>query len=250
MTRSDQTPSASAPADRTAPAKVAAFQRVKTYVLERIEKGQWVEGSAIPGEEALARTFAVSRMTVNRALRELSANGVLHRVQGSGTFVAQRKYQSIVLEIRNIADEVAARGHVHRSDLQLLERCRADDNLALQFNLPLHAVLFHSVVVHFENELVIQVEDRYVNPLLAPDYLTYDFQGHTANEYLMRVAPLQGVRFTLEACMPPAHIRTMLACAANEPCIVLKRQTRSMGQTASVATLWHPAARYQFAGSF
>lgn len=250
MSKPSQSRVAAGPDDPTATPKVAAFQRVKSYVLERIETGQWVEGSAIPGEETLARTFAVSRMTVNRALRELSAEGVLHRVQGSGTFVAQRKYQSIVLEIRNIADEVAARGHVHRSDLQLLERCRADDSLALQFNLPPQSVLFHSVVVHFENDLAIQVEDRYVNPRVAPDYLTYDFGGHTANEYLMRVAPLQGVRFTLEACMPPPHVRTMLACDTHEPCLVLKRQTLSLGQTASVATLWHPASRYQFAGSF
>lgn len=250
MPKSSQTRLVATTTGPTVAPKVAAFQRVKTYVLEHIEKGQWIEGSAIPGEEALARSFAVSRMTVNRALRELSDEGVLHRVQGSGTFVAQRKYQSIVLEIRNIADEVAARGHTHRSELQLLERCRADDSLTPQFNLPPQSVLFHSVVVHFENDMAIQVEDRYVNPLVAPDYLTYDFQGHTANEYLTRVAPLQGVRFTLEACMPPPHIRTMLSCDSSEPCIVLKRQTLSMGQTASVATLWHPGSRYQFAGSF
>lgn len=250
MFKPGQTPLASAHVGQAPAPKVAAFQRIKDYVLERILSGEWVEGAAIPGEEALARTFAVSRMTVNRAFRELSVEGVLHRVQGSGTFVAQRKYQSILLEIRNIADEVAARGHAHRSDLQLLERCRADDSLALRFNLPPQSLLFHSVVVHFENELAIQVEDRYVNPLVAPDYLTHDFQSHTPNEYLMRVAPLQGVRFTLEACMPPPHIRDLLACEANEPCVVLKRQTLSLGHTASCATMWHPASRYQFAGSF
>jgi GntR family histidine utilization transcriptional repressor len=250
MSKPNQPPGVSAGASQASGPKVAAFQRIKDYVLERILSGEWVEGATIPGEEALARTFAVSRMTVNRAFRELSVEGVLHRVQGSGTFVAQRKYQSILLEIRNIADEVAARGHAHRSDLQLLERCRADDSLALQFNLPPQSLLFHSVVVHFENELAIQVEDRYVNPLVAPDYLTHDFESHTPNEYLMRVAPLQGVRFTLEACMPPPPIRDLLACGANEPCVVLKRQTLSLGHTASCATMWHPASRYQFAGSF
>lgn len=250
MSKPNHTVAAVNGASQARPTKVAAFQRVKDYVLERIQSGQWVEGAAIPGEEALAKTFAVSRMTVNRAFRELSVEGVVHRVQGSGTFVAQRKYQSILLEIRNIADEVAARGHAHRSDLQLLERCRADEALALQFNLPPQSLLFHSVVVHFENDEAIQVEDRYVNPLVAPDYLTHDFQGHTPNEYLMRVAPLQGVRFTLEACMPPAHIRDLLTCGVNEPCVVLKRQTLSLGHTASCATMWHPASRYQFAGSF
>ena len=230
--------------------KQAAYKRVKAYVLEHIQSGQWAEGSTVPGEEALAHTFGVSRMTVNRALRELSDAGLVERVQGSGTFVAQRKYQSILLEIRNIADEVASRGHVHRSDLQLLERCLADEKLALQFKVPPRTLLFHSVVVHFENDLAIQVEDRYVNPAVAPDYMTLDFQSHTPNEYLMRVAPLQGVNFTLEACMPPPNIGALLGCEVNEPCVLLKRQTRSKGHTASCATMWHPASRYQFAGSF
>ncbi len=227
-----------------------AFQRIKSYVLEQIQAGVWKEGEAIPTEEALARQFAVSRMTVNRAIRELSDEQIVLRVQGSGTFVAQQKYQSTLIDIRNIAEEIAGRGHVHRSELQQLERCKADDVLARQFELPTQHILFHSVVVHFENALPIQVEDRYVNPAIAQDYLAQDFTSQTPNAYLMRVAPLQGVNFAIEARLPPAEIAEMLGMAAQEPCLVLKRRTLSQGQVASVASLWHPASRYQFTGSF
>jgi GntR family transcriptional regulator, histidine utilization repressor len=230
--------------------KTPIYQSIKDHVLGKIQDGSWLEGSAIPPEQSLAKAFDVSRMTVNRALNELSNEGVLYRVQGSGTFVSERKYQAMLLQIKNIADEVSARGHVHRSDLQLLERCFADEFLAAQFNVSLKYPLFHSVVVHFENEFAIQVEDRYVNPVIAPEYMTHDFQSHTPNEYLMQVAPLQAVHFTIEACMPPAHISKMLNCTDSEPCLVLKRQTYSQSHTASYATLWHPATRYKFAGNF
>ena len=86
-----------------------AYERVKRYVLHRIHNGEWQEGDAIPGEEALAREFGVSRMTVNRAIRELSDEQIVERVQGSGTYVAQQKYQATLVEIRNIAEEIAAR---------------------------------------------------------------------------------------------------------------------------------------------
>jgi GntR family transcriptional regulator, histidine utilization repressor len=231
-------------------ARQPAYQAIKAHVLARIQSGQWKEGDAIPGEEALAREFGVSRMTVNRAIRELSDEQIVVRVQGSGTFVAQQKYQSTLVEIRNIADEVAARGHVHRSELQLLERCKATEAMARQFGLSARAALFHSVVVHFENELPIQVEDRYVNPQVAPDYLAQDFRSQTPNAYLMRVAPLQGVRFAIEACQPPKEIGELLHMGPHEPCLVLRRQTHSQGQVASVAAMWHPASRYQFTGSF
>lgn len=227
-----------------------AFQAIKNHVLAKIHEGVWKEGEAIPGEEALAREFGVSRMTVNRAIRELSDEQIVERIQGSGTYVAQQKYQSTVVEIRNIADEIAARGHKHRSELHRLERMKSGEALGRRFGLQADEVLFHSVVVHFENELPIQVEDRHVNPGVAPDYLAQDFSSLTPNAYLMRVAPLQGVHFEIEACLPPPHIREMLHMPATEPCLVLHRQTQSMGQVASVAVMWHPASRYRFTGHF
>jgi len=225
-----------------------AFQAIKTHVLAKIHEGVWKDGEAIPGEEALAREFGVSRMTVNRAIRELSDEQIVERIQGSGTYVAQQKYQSTLVEIRNIADEIAARGHKHRSELHRLERIKSGDALGRRFGLPADEVLYHSVVVHFENEQPIQVEDRHVNPKVAPDYLAQDFNSLTPNAYLMRVAPLQGVHFEIEACLPPPHIREMLHMPAAEPCLVLHRQTQTMGKVASVAVMWQPASRYRFTG--
>ena len=231
-------------------AAVPAFQRIKDHVLQQIHSGVWQEGQAIPSEAALVKQFNVARMTVNRALRELSDEKTLTRVQGSGTFVAQQKYQATLVELRNIADEIAARGHRHRGELQRLERCKVDTALLRQFELNAAPHLFHSVVVHFENDVPIQVEDRYVNPAVAPDYLSQDFASQTPNAYLVRVAPLQGVNFSIEASMPTPEVADLLRMEISEPCLVLRRRTRSQGQVASVSALWHPASRYQFAGSF
>lgn len=227
-----------------------AYQRIKQHVLDQIQAGHWKEGDAIPGEEALARQFGVSRMTVNRALRELGDGQVLERRQGSGTYVAPQKVQSTLLAIRNIADEIAARGHVHRSELHRLERVKAGDLLGRRFGLSPSQVLFHSVVLHFENDAPIQVEDRHVNPEVAPDYLSQDFGSQTPNAYLMRVAPLQGVSFSLEAALPPPAVADMLRMREGEPCLVLHRQTHTQGRVATLASLWHPASRFRFTGSF
>lgn len=226
------------------------FQRIKDHLLEQIAAGVWKEGDVIPSEQALVKQFGVSRMTVNRAVRELTAEQVLTRRQGSGTYVAQQKYQATLLEIKSIADEVRARGHAHRSSLQLLEQSKAGDLLAKQFELPPASILFHSVIIHFENGVPIQVEDRWVNPACAPLYMSQDFAAITPNEYLMAAAPLQGATYSIEALSPPRDIADMLAIDTRQPCLVLKRQTRSAGQVASIATMWHPGHRYQFAGSF
>lgn len=229
--------------------RVPAFLQIKNYLLGEIQAGHWREGEAIPSEQALAKQFGVSRMTVNRAVRELTDEQILSRIQGSGTYVAQQKYQATLVEIKNIADEVRARGHRHRSELHLLERSKATEILAFPFRVKAGHTLFHSVIVHFENEIPIQVEDRWVNPEVAPDYMEQDFSALTPNEYLMVAAPLQGVNYSIEALNPPSGIADMLQIQT-EPCLVLKRRTLSKGQVASVVTMWHPGSHYQFAGSF
>ena len=125
------------------------------------------------------------------------------------------------------------RGHVHRSELHRLERSKASELLARQFSLATGDALFHSIIVHFENDLPIQVEDRWVNPDVAPDYMQQDFSTTTPNEYLMVAAPLQGVNYRIEALGAPRDIADMLHIAYKEPCLVLKRKTLSMAQVAS-----------------
>src|SRR3972149_486138 len=65
----------------------------------------------IPSEHELVGTMGVSRMTVNRALREMAEQGELVRIAGVGTFVGEQKAQSGLMRVANIADEIRGRGH-------------------------------------------------------------------------------------------------------------------------------------------
>ncbi len=226
------------------------FQVIKDFLLDEIQRGAWKEGDAIPSEIALAQKFNVSRMTVNRAVRELTSEQILHRIQGSGTYVAQQKYQATLVEIKSIAAEIRSRSHRHHSVLHQLIRVDANEKLAEQFAVKLGYPLFHSLIVHFENEQAIQVEDRWVNSQLAPDYLSQNFSEITPNEYLVAVAPLQGVDYRIEAVLPPKAIAEMLQISSKDACLVLHRKTRSQNQIATIVTMWHPGHRYQFTGSF
>jgi len=228
---------------------IPIFQRIKDYLVGEIASGRWKEGDLVPSEQALMRQFGVSRMTVNRAVRELTAEQVLTRRQGAGTYVAPQKYQPTLVEIRNIADEIRARGHTHRSSLRLLEQAAAPEALARQFEVAPGAPLFHSVIVHFENEVPLQVEDRWVNPACAPAYLAQDFTRITPNEHLMAVAPLQGATYSIEAQGAPGEVADMLGIDLRRCCLVHKRKTTSAGRVASVVTMWHPGHLCQFTGS-
>ncbi len=76
-----------------------AYQRIKNHISRPITSGRWQAGDAVPSEHALMQRFDVSRMTVNRAMRELVAEGLITRTRGSGSFVALKKAPPGRLEV-------------------------------------------------------------------------------------------------------------------------------------------------------
>jgi GntR family histidine utilization transcriptional repressor len=226
------------------------YLKVKRHILDNIDSGKWRAQARVPSENDLVKEFGVSRMTANRALKELSDEGVLVRIAGLGSFVADRHAQGHPLQVRGIDEEIRERGHLHRSALMSLERVRAVGQLAEDFGVAGRTELFHSAIVHFENEQPLQLEDRYVLASLAPGYLKLDFGSTTAHDYLMKIAPLQQAEHVLRAEMPDERTRKLLNMKRDEPSLVVVRRTWTADQVITVARLSHPGSRYELSGRF
>lgn len=226
------------------------YLRLKRHVLRQIAAGVWTSGARIPSEGELTREFGISRMTANRALRELADQGAITRVQGVGSFVAGPKAESTLVEVRSIRDEIEQRGQRHSTVVLVLGPAVADATLATAFGLPNGAPLLHSRLVHCADGRPLQLEDRYVNPASAPGYLDQDFRAVTPHAYLTRVAPLEQAEHVIEADLPSREVARHLGIAVTDPVLVLNRRTWSGGRVASVARLIHPARLYRLSGKF
>lgn len=227
-----------------------AYQRVKDLVTEQIVSGRWREGDALPSESQFVESLGLSRMTVNRALRELSAQGLLRRVMGVGTFVASPKGSSALVEVHNIADEVRRRGHRYHARVLSLAQEEAGAEVSAQFGLDGRCPVYRSRVVHFENEVAVQLEDHYVNPDFAPGYLEQDFTRCTPFTFLSEVAPLGRGEHIVEAVLPSPEECAIMDIAPFEPCLLIHRRTWSHDALVSIARLLHPGSRYRLEGAF
>jgi GntR family histidine utilization transcriptional repressor len=105
-------------------------------------------------------------------------------------------------------------------------------------------------MVHLENGVPLQFEDRYVNPRLAPDYLAVDFSTTTPTRHLLDVVPVTSAAYSIEAVLPNETEARHLKIKTSQPCLVMVRTTASSNQVASLARLIYPASRYSFKGAF
>ncbi|TWI55595.1 GntR family histidine utilization transcriptional repressor [Pseudomonas duriflava] len=226
------------------------YTRVKHTIVQQIQNGNWPPHHKIPSESELVAELGVSRMTVHRALRELTADGVLVRMQGVGTFVAEPKGQAALFEVHSIAEEIASRGHRHRTEVKVLRSEAASPEQAALLNVREGQSVFHSILVHYENDVPVQIEDRYVNATLAPDYLAQDFTQLTPHDYLSQAAPLSEGEHVVEAILATAQECEWLDIERNEPCLLMRRRTWSGRQTVTSARLIYPGSRYRLEGRF
>ena len=220
------------------------YAKVKEHILDNIRSGAWEAGRRVPSENELVESFGISRMTANRALRELTAEGYLNRVPGVGTFVKEAPALSSLMELRNIAEEIAQRGHRYSS--RVIAKATVDSNPALNAEFEDRALkrLFHIVIVHEENGVPVQLEDRHVNPSVVPDFLDGDFTQTTPTAVLLAATPVDELEHTVEATMPTPEQQRLLGIAGHEPCLALYRRSWSRGRVATVVTLTYPASRY------
>jgi GntR family histidine utilization transcriptional repressor len=230
--------------------RTLSYETVKTSIQERIAAGGWQPGVRLPSERELVQEFGCARMTVHRALRELEVEGLIERRQGSGSYVAELHPISNLLQVRDIHDEIIERGHQHTTLVCGIAREKASADIAAAMRLRRGAAVFHCKLVHLENGVPIQFEDRHVNPALAPDLLGRDLSTVTPSAVLFEHAPLTEAEQVVEAVLATAEQARLLDVQPGSALLMVSRRTVSQGQVASVARLYHPGTRYRLIGSF
>ena len=235
---------------QTTTAAVPLYKKVKNHIIEQIETGQLKPHQKVSSENQLVKMFGISRMTVNRALRELTDEGFLVRLAGVGTFVAVPKAQSHLLEINDIADEIRARGHYYSREVLEHKYGPVKPDILSRMSLPSETQVFHCLILHSEQYMPIQLENRYVNPNIFPGFGEADLTKVSPYEYLMNEAPLQRAEHVVSAITAKNTVRTALKLKEHEPCLLLERRTWVKDQVATYVQLYHPGTRYSLKDQF
>ena len=105
------------------------YKQIKKRITESLVMGLWHPGQSIPSEINLSQSYNVSQGTVRKAIDELTAEKILIRRQGKGTFVATHNEENNQLRFLRLTSNL---GNKEKLDNQLLsfEKEKASNGLA------------------------------------------------------------------------------------------------------------------------
>lgn len=229
------------------------YAQVACYVRERIDSGEYAEGSRIPTENELARLLRVSRPTVRQALSALSREGYLLRIKGSGTFAAHPKVVHQSTTFLTGYREESEKNHrtLHTRVLHLGVE-RATETVAQALGLrPGERVTRLTRLRHLENlygNAPVVHTTVYVPTALFPGMAQLDFTGVSFYDALAaRNLKVCHASRRLEVTPPAGEIAKQLGISIYEPviCITSSGYTQAMVPV-EYCVSYYPASRSSF----
>ena len=160
------------------------YQQIKALITASLQIGEWRPGELIPSEFELAARFKVSQGTVRKAIDELSAENLVVRRQGKGTFVATHHEVRAQFRFLRLMPDA---GEAHQADNRIIEvkRQRAPAEVARLLEIKSSdAVIFIRRVQSFDQAPTILEE------LWLPGSI---FKGLTAERLIEYKGPMYGL---------------------------------------------------------
>lgn len=225
-------------------------QRIVSEIEGRIASGEWPPGHRIPFEMDLATRYGCSRMTVNKALTQLANAHMIERRRKAGTFVAQPRAQSAVLEIRDISDEVRSLGLPYAYGLLGLARRKLKKDEAERLALPAGAPVLAISARHSAGATPFCFENRLINLDAVPEAAQANFRDAAPGPWLIGRIPWTAAEHAIHATGADEQTAAALEIAAGFPCLVVERRTWSGEHPITHARLTYRGDRHSLLARF
>ncbi len=119
------------------------YLQLKELIKKEIQNGNLQPNDRLPSEKEMCDTYKVSRITVRQALAELVNEGLVYRIHGKGTFVANPRLEQELVKVTPFAETLRRKGIKPSTKYLKSQIIPADFNLATLLAIPLEANIVH-----------------------------------------------------------------------------------------------------------
>ena len=232
------------------PVGATLHARIRSDLERKILSGEWPPGHRVPVEHELMAGYQCSRMTVNKVLSGLAAEGLIERRRRLGSFVRRPQFQSAVLQIHDIKAEISGRGQ--RYDYELLSQRRRKANAADRDELEVgrDTEIIALRCRHVADGRPFALEERLINLTAIPEGEAIDFSAEPPGTWLLSHVPWTEAEHHISAAGADAEAAKLLAVTQGSACLVIRRRTWRSGFTVTAVRLTFPGATYHLVARF
>ncbi len=225
-------------------------QQILSDIERNIVSGDWPPGFKLPYEVDLAKSYNVSRMTVNKVLTKLASAGLIERRKRSGSFVMQPQAQSAILEIHDIEAEVVSLGKQYRLEIVGdAVRKTSESDLSL-FAVSKKTSVREVTCVHYADDAPFCLEYRLISLKTVPTAQAADFTETPPGKWLRLQVPWSTAEHKIYAIAADADTSKRLGIAEASPCLVVQRRTWGDQGPVTFARFTYPAERHAIVATF
>lgn len=198
--------------------------RIRQDIEGRIMSGEWEAGHRIPPEHELMAAYRCSRMTVSKAISALADRGLIDRRKRAGSFVAAPTVHRAMLDIPDIAAEIAEEGRRH--SLDMLDRTERDADADDRHLLAMAAgPVLALTCLHRADGRPFALEERRINLATVPAARAVDFTQDSPGRWLLGHVPWTDATHRITALAPTPAQAAHLALPPGAPCLSIERWT-------------------------
>ena len=217
-----------------------SWKDIREELERRIAVREWAPGATLPGEETLAVEFGASRATVNRAMQDLAARGLIERKRKAGSKVSANPVREARFVIPLVKQEVEASGARYDYSLLSSEFAEAPELVSARLQIGPGARFIHVRCLHLADRAPYQYEDRWIHIAAVPEVELVDFRTIGPNEWLVANAPFSTAEYAFFAAGASADEASALGVAPGSPVFVGERLTWLARRPITLVRMTHP----------
>ncbi|MDD3807773.1 MAG: GntR family transcriptional regulator [Candidatus Marinimicrobia bacterium] len=198
-------------------------------VLENlIEQGYYKPDEKLPSENDLKEYLGISRATAQRAIKNLVDRGLAYRIQGKGTFVANKSIRFSIVASLSFSAEMIGMNKKVRSKLICADEIKAHKLISKMLKADENTRFYSIQRLRYVDEVPIALQTSYLPVDLVPGLIHKDIEEHSMfmtikNEYGLNIVDAEE---TLQAVKATSYEANLLNIKPGDSVFLLERITK------------------------
>lgn len=207
---------------------IPIYHQLQEALVDQINSGHYKADDLLPSEHEIAKKYNISRNTAQRVLNNLVNRGLAYRIQGLGTFVANKKVTFSVVTSLSYSAEIIGLNKTVRTKLMLAEEIPATELIAHNLMIEVGEPVYSLQRVRFIDEIPMSLQTSFLPAALVPGLIEKQAEEESLFKTIYKEYGLEidAASETLQAVKVNNYEAKILGLNHDDPAFLLERITK------------------------